>query len=143
VTVKLRELISRGVIRKIPSTDATDSLDRLPKIWSERVIFALDVHSGQSPLHTRFGHFLDAFCFTVREFETFHSRLSTHRTEVHAYDVLLSQLTNVAKNLETYFKSAKRTAPNEVLFQGRLVAGAVVNIYVRSGDNDADGNMLC
>jgi hypothetical protein len=49
----------------------------------------------------------------------------------------------VAKNLETYFKSAKRTAPNEVLFQGRLVAGAVVNNYVRSGDNDADGNMLC
>jgi predicted dehydrogenase len=142
VTTTLRQLISSDIIGKITSTDAIGCLGPPPKIWSEGSMFYLDVHSGQSPLHTRVGHFLDAFCFTVGEFQHFQPLLATHQTEVNVYDVPVSQLAEVVKNPGTPFRTVKRTSPDEILLQGQLIDGAVANIHLRSGANDADGNML-
>ncbi|KAF2703854.1 NAD(P)-binding protein [Pleomassaria siparia CBS 279.74] len=142
VSVKLRKLITSGAIGQVTSTDVHGSLGPPPKVWSERVLSYLDVHSGQSPLNTRVAHFLEAFCFTVGEFESFQPLLVTHQTaqEVNVYDVPLTQLAEAMRNPDIPFKTVKRTAPDEVLLQGKLTSCAVANIHFRSSDNDADGN---
>lgn len=142
VSVKLREIISSGVIGKVTSTDVIGSLGFPPRVWSERLMFYIDVHSGQSPLHTRVGHFLDAFCFVVGEFASLQPLLATHQTKVDVYDVPMSELANSAKDPDMPFASVKRTAPDEFLLQGKLETGATASFHLRSGNNDADGNML-
>ncbi|KAF2464289.1 NAD(P)-binding protein, partial [Lindgomyces ingoldianus] len=142
VSVKLRELIGSGQIGKVTSTDVIGTLGPPPKVWGERVAFYLDVKSGQSPLNTRFAHFIDAFCYSVGEFESFQSLLATHQKEVKLYNVPMSQLAEAAMDPRIPYKTVERTSPDEILLQGKLTNGALAAIHLRSGENDADGNLL-
>ncbi|KAF2107689.1 hypothetical protein BDV96DRAFT_453613, partial [Lophiotrema nucula] len=142
VSVKLRELLSESIIGKVLSTDVTGTLGTPPKIWSEKALFYLDVNSGQSPLHTRFGHFLDAFCFIVGELDEFTSLLATHEKEVKVYDVAVPLLAQAATNPDATSRMVQRTSPDEILIHGKLTSGALTSLHIRSGSTDADGNNL-
>lgn len=140
--VKLRELISSGAIGEVISTTVSATLGQPPKVWSERVQFYLNVHSGQSPLHTRVGHFLDAFCTLLGEFESLHPLLVTLQKEIKVYDVPVSQIAEAAKDSSTPYRTVQRTAPDDILLHGVLTNGAAASLHIRSGEKDADGNML-
>ncbi|PSN72552.1 hypothetical protein BS50DRAFT_630565 [Corynespora cassiicola Philippines] len=136
---KIRDIISLGTIDAIRSTDILCTLGPVPTSWSSRNPAYSDVHSGQSPLNTRAGHPLDAFCHLLGEFDSFQSLLVTRRTEIKTYDASAMDIAALEKT-DAAFEVAPRTAPDEILLQGRLAGGATVSFHLRSGDIDADGN---
>jgi predicted dehydrogenase len=139
---KLRELVSSGAIGEVTSTTVSATFGPPPKVWSEKALFSLDKNSGQSPLHTRVAHFIDGFSGVLGEFEIFQSLLGTHQKEVKVYDVPLQRLAEATKDLGVTFRTVERSAPDEIILQGKLTTGAMASIHIRSGENDADGNML-
>lgn len=145
VTQKLRSLISTGAIGSVISTNLYATLPPTGPAWSEKAIFYLDVTSGQSPLHCRVAHPLEAFCRTLGEFTDFTSRLVTHQKSILVYDVAVAELPSVLKDPESKpSRTVERTAPDEVLIQGQLEGGAAAVVHFHTGANafDADDRNL-
>ena len=145
VTRELRYLLSTGAIGSVISTNLYAILPPTVPAWNEHAIFYLDIESGQSPLHCRVAHPLEAFCRALGEFTDFSSRLSTHQRSVRVYDVALAQLPDVLKDEGSRpSRVVERTAPDEVLIQGHLEGGAAASVHFHTGSNavDADGRNL-
>jgi predicted dehydrogenase len=141
-TVRIKQLINDGAIGTVTSTSVTATLGPVLEVWSSYAMYYLDIESGQTQLHTRVGHFLEAFCHTVGEFDVLKSLLKTHRDKVRVYDVPISQLDDAARDPEREFREVGRTAPDEILVQGQLVTGAVASVHMQSGEADAEGKIL-
>lgn len=145
VAQTLRRLISSGTIGSVISTNLYAILPPTGPAWNEHAIFYLDIESGQSPLHCRVAHPLEAFCRALGEFTGFSSRLLTHQKSVRVYDVALAQLPDVLEDAGSRpSRAVGRTAPDEVLIQGHLEGGAAASLHFHTGSNaaDADGRNL-
>lgn len=146
VTQKLRSLISTGTIGSVISTNLyAIILPPTGPAWSEKAVLYLDVASGQSPLHCRVAHPLEAFCRTLGEFTDFTSSLVTHQKSIRVYDVAVAELSGVLKDPGSRpSRTVERTAPDEVLIQGQLEGGAVAVVHFHTGANtfDADDRNL-
>ncbi|KAF2003984.1 NAD(P)-binding protein [Amniculicola lignicola CBS 123094] len=140
--LKLRHLLSSNTIGNVLTTNAVADLGPLPQAWVKSGPFYLDVKSGQSPLNTRFAHFLDGFCCTLGEFESFVPMLVTHQKEVKVYNVPISGLGEATQEPNEPFEMTSRTAPDEILLQGKLKTGTIASIHFRSGPAESDGNNL-
>lgn len=141
VTQKLRSLISTGTIGSVISTNLYAILPPTGPAWSEKAIFYLDVATGQSPLHCRVAHPLEAFCRTLGEFTDFSSRLVTHQKSIRVYDVAVAELPGVLKDPGSKpSRTVDRTAPDEILIQGQLEGGAAAVVHFHTGANTFDGD---
>lgn len=141
VTQKLRSLISTGTIGSVISTNLYAIIPPTGPAWSEKAVFYLDVDSGQSPLHCRVAHPLEAFCRTLGEFTDFSSRLVTHQKTIRVYDVAIAELPGVLEDPGSRpYRTVDRTAPDEVLIQGQLEGGAAASVHFHTGSNTVDGD---
>ncbi|KAF2191551.1 NAD(P)-binding protein [Zopfia rhizophila CBS 207.26] len=145
VVSKLREVLSSGRIGEVIATNLYACLPPTGPAWNEHAIFYLDIQSGQSPLHCRVAHPIEAFCRTLGEFESFKSILSTHQRSIRVYDVPVAELGEVMKDPEAKpYRIVERTAPDMILVQGKLVGGVVAGLHFSTGagQTDADGRNL-
>jgi predicted dehydrogenase len=141
--VALRELLSSGAIGKVTSTDVNGTFGPTIEVWMKSAEFYLDMHSGGNPLAIRFGHFVDAFCVTLGEFESYHSVLATNGKSVKVYDMTMVEMAQVAKDPESKpYELTTRTSPEEILLHGTLDSGAVASVHFRTGAPEIDGSIL-
>lgn len=134
VTLKLRSLVEGGAIGSLISSNFHAVLPPTGPAWSEHASFYLQVESGQSPLHCRVAHPLDAFLRVVGEFETFNSEVVTHQKTIRLYEVPVADLASVAQDPESKpYKQVPRTSPDEVFIQGRLTSGALASLHFHTG----------
>lgn len=148
VTQELRSLLSAGAVGTVVSTNLYAVLPPTGPAWSEGAAFYLDLSSGQSPLHCRVAHPLEAFCRTLGEFADFSSTLVTHQKSLRVYDVPIAELPGLlgddGASGSRPHRTVQRTAPDEVLIHGRLEGGAAASVHFHTGANtaDADGRNL-
>lgn len=141
VTLKLKEFISSGCIGSVIGTNFYGLIPPTGPAWSEHAHFYVDVNSGQSPLHCRVAHPIEAFCRALGEFESFQSTVSTHQKTIRLYDVPVAELADIAKDPEAKpYRIAERTSPDIVLLQGKLEGGVVANMHFHTGMNGVDSS---
>lgn len=115
----IRDLVADGYVGKVRSTSVIASglsstvADRI----NEHQIYLVDKNSGANVFSIPFGHFTDAFCFCLGEFEKVTGTLSTVRKSTTV--------------IETG-KTLPITAPDQVAVSGMLAGGAVASIHFRA-----------
>lgn len=124
----IRDLVADGYVGKVRSTSviATSASSTLADGIDEYKTYMMDNRSGANLFTIPFGHFTDALCFCLGEFENVTGTLSTVRKSTTV--------------IETG-KSLSVTAPDQVAVSGTLAGGAVASLHFRA-ETSPGANLL-
>lgn len=134
---RVRDLVAQGYVGQVLSTSVVASGLAYGEFVERANAYLIDKANGANLLTIATGHFMDAMCYCLGEFEELGATLSTRRPEV-----------TIAKTNE----SLPATSPDQVAVSGTLQGGAVVSLHFRGGQsrgtnllweiNGTDGDLL-
>lgn len=134
---RVRDLVSQGYVGKVLSTSVVGSGLAYGEFVERPNAYLIDRTNGANLLTIASGHFLDAMCYCLGEFEQLSATLATRRPQV-----------KIAKTDE----SLPATSPDQVAVNGTLQGGAVASFHFRGGQsrgtnllweiNGTDGDLL-
>jgi predicted dehydrogenase len=122
----IRDLVADGYVGKVRSTSVIASGSTLADRIDEYKTYMVDKRNGANVFTIPFGHFTDAFCYCLGEFEKLTGTLSTVRKSTAV--------------IETG-KILSITAPDQVAVSGVLAGGAVASIHFKA-ENSPKTNLL-
>lgn len=114
----LRALIKTGVIGRILSTTFFAADDFSIGTVSQGNVYMLDPSNGANPLTIHGGHFVDALCHVLGEFDVVSAQIATSRPDV------------IVRESGEHVRS---TSPDQIAIAGALRGGAVASIHIRGG----------
>lgn len=134
---RVRDLVAQGYVGKVLSTSVVGSGLAYGEFVEPAAAYLVDKANGANLLTIATGHFMDAMCYCLGEFEELGATLATRRPEV-----------KIAKTNE----SLSATSPDQVAVNGVLQGGAVASLHFRGGQsrgtnllweiNGTDGDLL-
>lgn len=134
---RVRDLVAQGYVGTVLSTSVVASGLAYGEYVEPAAAYLLDRANGANLLTIASGHFLDALCYCLGEFEELGATLATRRPEV-----------TIARTNERL----PATSPDQVVVSGRLQGGAVAAVHFRGGQsrgtnllweiNGTDGDLL-
>lgn len=118
----LRDLIAEGYVGKVRSSSVIASGFVWGPVIDEGNAYAVDASVAATMIRVPFGHFADAMTLCLGDFSQVFASTANH------YDRVLVLQTQ---------KTIPKTAPDQLLVQGRLQNDAVVSIHYRGGISKA------
>jgi predicted dehydrogenase len=114
----IRDLVAQGYVGKVLSTSVIASGMAYAETVEAANAYLLDKRNGANIFTIPFGHFTDAMCYALGEFETLTGTLATVRPSV-----------KVAETGEIL----PITSPDQVAVTGVLQGGAAASLHFRAG----------
>lgn len=134
---RVRDLVAQGYVGTVLSTSVVASGLAYGEVVEPAAAYLLDRTNGANLLTIASGHFMDAMCYCLGEFEELGATLATRRPEV-----------KIARTNG----SLPATSPDQVSVSGHLQGGAVASVHFRGGQsrgtnllweiNGTDGDLL-
>ncbi|TDZ71737.1 Galactose/lactose metabolism regulatory protein GAL80 [Colletotrichum trifolii] len=124
--IRLKEIIQSGEIGKVTSTTVLGAVPAFPpEFWTEDTKQYLDIETGANAFHVIFGHFLHSFTHALGNFDvdTISSLFHIDKPTMAVYTTNGGSIADPAH---------PKTAPDDILVQGKLENGAAASIVFRS-----------
>lgn len=115
---QIRALVADGYVGRVLSTSVVATGEVFGATVDRANAYLLDRPNGANLLTIQFGHFADALCYCLGEFEELGATLATQRVAVTVRE------TGVV---------IVPTTPDQVSVQGTLTSGAIASIHLRGG----------
>ena len=115
---RVRDLVAQGYVGKVLSTSVVGSGLAYGEFVEPGSAYLIDKANGANLLTIATGHFMDAMCYCLGEFEELGATLATRRPEV-----------KIVKTNE----SLSATSPDQVGVSGTLQGGAAASLHFRGG----------
>ena len=117
---RIRDLVAQGYVGQVLSTSVVGSGLAYGEFVEPGNAYLIDKANGANLLTIATGHFMDAMCYCLGEFEELGATLATRRPEV--------------KIVQTN-KSLAATSPDQVAVSGTLQGGAIASLHFRGGQS--------